>query len=91
LLGFKQLESSGYVGLNFPPLSIYQYFILGIIVAFLDIIGDVCESFVKRLGQVKDSGTFFFTGHGGACDRFDGFYFIAPVSLYYLHFIVLGA
>jgi phosphatidate cytidylyltransferase len=62
---------------------------LGIIISLFDILGDVCESFVKRLGEVKDSGTFF-TGHGGILDRFDSFYFVAPVTVYYLHY-VLGA
>lgn len=85
---FKSLESSGYIGLKFPPISTLHYLLFGLLVGLFDIMGDICASFVKRLGRVKDSGTFF-TGHGGIIDRFDSFYFVGPVIIYYLNFLLV--
>lgn len=81
---FKQLQ--GITWLEFPPIDTVYYLFLGLIISIFDIIGDVCESFIKRLGGVKDSGEFF-TGHGGILDRFDSFYFVAPVTVYYFTFL----
>lgn len=41
-------------------------------------IGDLCESFLKRAFQVKDSGSIL-PGHGGFLDRFDAIIFSLPV------------
>ena len=40
--------------------------------------GDLFESLLKRVADVKDSGSFM-PGHGGILDRADGIYFGAPV------------
>ncbi|MBU6375931.1 MAG: phosphatidate cytidylyltransferase [Bdellovibrionales bacterium] len=49
--------------------------------------GDLCESFLKRSFQKKDSGALL-PGHGGVLDRFDGVVISAPVM--YLCICVLG-
>jgi phosphatidate cytidylyltransferase len=41
-------------------------------------VGDLCESFLKRAYDKKDSGSFL-PGHGGFLDRFDGVVFSLPV------------
>jgi phosphatidate cytidylyltransferase len=41
-------------------------------------VGDLCESFLKRAFNVKDSGTIL-PGHGGFLDRFDGMVISLPV------------
>ncbi len=41
-------------------------------------IGDLCESFLKRAYQKKDSGDIL-PGHGGFLDRFDGIVFSLPL------------
>lgn len=41
-------------------------------------VGDLCESFLKRAFDKKDSGTIL-PGHGGFLDRFDGVVFSLPV------------
>jgi phosphatidate cytidylyltransferase len=41
-------------------------------------VGDLCESFLKRSFDCKDSGSIL-PGHGGFLDRFDGVVFSIPV------------
>ncbi len=44
------------------------------IVCVLSLIGDMFESYLKRLAKIKDSGNIL-PGHGGFLDRFDGILF----------------
>ncbi len=53
------------------------------IVSVLGIIGDLFESFLKRMLDVKDSGRIL-PGHGGVLDRFDSFVFVVPLCSYLL-------
>jgi phosphatidate cytidylyltransferase len=55
---------------------------LGLVVAILAPIGDLCESMIKRDLGVKDLGTLL-PGHGGVLDRFDAMLFCLP-AVYYL-------
>ncbi len=55
---------------------------LGVVVAILAPLGDLCESMIKRDLGVKDLGTFL-PGHGGILDRFDAILFCLP-AVYYL-------
>jgi phosphatidate cytidylyltransferase len=69
----------------------YQHFIennifglyFSIFISIFAQIGDLFESKIKRIFQVKDSGTLI-PGHGGFLDRLDGFIFVSPIFAIYL-------
>lgn len=49
-----------------------------LVVGFMAQVGDLCESFLKRSFDKKDSSSIL-PGHGGFLDRFDGVVFSLPV------------
>ena len=57
--------------------NLFQQVILGVIIGILAIWGDLMESYLKRIVDVKDSGSVF-PGHGGCLDRMDSFLLAAP-------------
>ncbi len=71
-----------FVGLYQPWISHGESLILGAAIAVSAPIGDLFESFIKRDLDVKDSGSFFGGGHGGALDRLDAL-LVAAVAAYY--------
>jgi phosphatidate cytidylyltransferase len=74
----------GIVGTLLAPWdgSISHGLALGLVVAIVAPIGDLCESMIKRDLGVKDLGTLL-PGHGGVLDRFDAMLFCLP-AVYYL-------
>lgn len=65
-----------------PQMSMRHAVALGLLLAVVAQIGDLCESLLKRSVNIKDSGTLL-PGHGGILDRVDGLIFAAPVLYYY--------
>ena len=84
-LFFKFLQTSGFTSL--PPSDWIHYVALGFLTAFFGAFGDTLESFIKRMGGVKDSG-IFFPGHGGILDRFDTFLLACPTVFYYVTYVI---
>jgi phosphatidate cytidylyltransferase len=71
-----------FIGLYQPWISHAESLVLGGAIAVAAPLGDLFESYVKRDLDVKDSGSFFGGGHGGALDRLDALLF-AGVAAYY--------
>jgi phosphatidate cytidylyltransferase len=61
--------------------SITDGLALGLVVAIVAPLGDLCESMIKRDLGVKDLGTIL-PGHGGILDRFDAILFCLPAVFY---------
>ncbi|MEW6096214.1 MAG: phosphatidate cytidylyltransferase [bacterium] len=68
-------------------ISINYAIILGLILGFLGQVGDLLESKIKRLAEVKDSDTWI-PGHGGVLDVFDSVIFNAPIIYCYVLFFL---
>ncbi len=62
--------------------------LLGLVVAVVGPVGDLCESMVKRDLDLKDSGSFI-PGHGGLLDRFDALLFVLPATYYLVLYLGL--
>jgi CDP-diglyceride synthetase len=68
--------------LGIHKLPSLQTFILnGLLLGVIGIVGDLVESYMKRVANVKDSGEFF-RAHGGVLDRVDGLLFSFPIMYY---------
>jgi phosphatidate cytidylyltransferase len=71
---------------RFGPLqvTIWQGVLLGLVLSTVTTLGDLGESLIKRLSDVKDSGTFL-PGHGGAFDRIDSLIWAAVIGVIWIH------
>jgi phosphatidate cytidylyltransferase len=61
--------------------------VLGLLLGFAAIIGDLAESIVKRSTGVKDSGRLL-PGIGGALDLIDSLLFTAPLLFFYMRLVI---
>jgi phosphatidate cytidylyltransferase len=60
-----------------PDFKHYHWFIIAALCAIFGTAGDLLESKIKRMADVKDSGSIM-PGHGGFLDRFDSLLIATP-------------
>ncbi len=68
-------------------LAVQHWIAIAAICAVFGTAGDLLESKIKRMADVKDSGSFM-PGHGGFLDRFDSLLVATPFVWLYIHFIL---
>jgi phosphatidate cytidylyltransferase len=61
--------------------------VISALCAIFGTLGDLFESKLKRMANVKDSGSIM-PGHGGFLDRFDSLLFAAPAVWVYVYFFI---
>lgn len=66
-----------------PSLKTQDWIVLALLASIVGTAGDLFESKLKRLADVKDSGNIL-PGHGGALDRFDSLLFALPFAFVYV-------
>ncbi len=71
------------------PWTVPKAALLGLVVAVVAPIGDLCESLVKRDLGLKDMGSIL-PGHGGVLDRVDALLFVLPTTFYLVRVLNLG-
>lgn len=77
---------AAYIIFSLTEYKTWSYWVVfGLIIWIVSSLGDLVASHVKRLHNVKDSGTIL-PGHGGFFDRFDGFIFVLPFIILFNYF-----
>jgi phosphatidate cytidylyltransferase len=79
------------IGFGFPKFIAYFFdthlenscFVIASICAIFGTLGDLLESKLKRLANIKDSGSIM-PGHGGFLDRFDSLLIATPFVWLYI-------
>ena len=89
----KTIEGAigGFVGVSLISYLFFQFnifkenfiflFIISLLITVTALLGDLFESYLKRLSDIKDSGSIL-PGHGGLLDRFDSILF----NVYLIYF-----
>lgn len=69
-------------------VAVQHWIVIAAICAIFGTAGDLLESKIKRMANVKDSGSFM-PGHGGFLDRFDSLLIATPFVYVYVKLFIL--
>ena len=72
---------------HLPLITPLHAGVLGVLLGFAAIVGDLAESIIKRSTDMKDSGNML-PGIGGALDLIDSLLFTAPLLFFYLRLVL---
>ncbi|HEY5252901.1 MAG TPA: phosphatidate cytidylyltransferase [Acidimicrobiales bacterium] len=86
---FLAILASAAITGSMHPWTPAKAAILGVVVAVVAPVGDLCESLIKRDLKLKDMGSLL-PGHGGVLDRVDGLLFVLPATYYLVRVLHLG-
>lgn len=86
---FASVFVGGVLVQTISPWNVSSGLLLGVVVALVAPLGDLCESLVKRDLGLKDMGSLL-PGHGGVLDRFDAMLFVLPAVYYLVQLLDLG-
>ena len=75
------------IGNEIKKYSIFEWASIAALCAIFGTLGDLLESKLKRMADVKDSGSFM-PGHGGFLDRFDSLLIAVPAVWVYVYFFL---
>lgn len=70
-----------------PIYNMVDWMVLALCASIAGTAGDLLESKLKRMADVKDSGSIM-PGHGGALDRFDSLLVATPFAFCYAYFFM---
>ncbi len=70
-----------------PEIKLVHWIAISLLTVVSSTFGDLTESMFKRYFGIKDSGRIL-PGHGGVLDRFDSFFYAAPVIFMYLKLFI---
>ncbi len=78
---------AGIYGYSSATYRLQDWMMLALCATIAGTLGDLLESKMKRMADVKDSGTLM-PGHGGALDRFDSLLVAAPFAWAYVNYFM---